>query len=143
MFCSLRWCSRQDCELKTPWFEAKCSIGGAPGRIRTCDPLVRSQVLYPAELQEHVMLRLYRLSSFFLSASSRVCGTRRPSSIFRSISLFYRKSLLFFRPRASGNRSRLASAPIPSTSRMSQFRTVRGAMERSPRFATTASYGRP
>ncbi len=22
-----------------------------PGRIRTCDPLVRSQILYPAELQ--------------------------------------------------------------------------------------------
>ena len=24
---------------------------GAPGRIRTCDPLIRSQILYPAELQ--------------------------------------------------------------------------------------------
>lgn len=24
---------------------------GAPGMIRTCDPLVRSQVLYPAELR--------------------------------------------------------------------------------------------
>ena len=24
---------------------------GAPGTIRTCDPLVRSQVLYPAELR--------------------------------------------------------------------------------------------
>ena len=24
---------------------------GTPGRIRTCDPLVRSQILYPAELQ--------------------------------------------------------------------------------------------
>ena len=26
---------------------------GTPGRIRTCDPLVRSQILYPAELQVH------------------------------------------------------------------------------------------
>ncbi len=27
--------------------------GGTPGRIRTCDPLIRSQVLYPAELLVH------------------------------------------------------------------------------------------
>ena len=27
--------------------------GGAPGRIRTRDPLVRSQVLYPTELLAH------------------------------------------------------------------------------------------
>ncbi len=26
-------------------------VGGSPGRIRTCDPLIRSQILYPAELQ--------------------------------------------------------------------------------------------
>ena len=26
---------------------------GAPGEIRTPDPLVRSQVLYPAELRAH------------------------------------------------------------------------------------------
>jgi hypothetical protein len=26
-------------------------IGGAPGTTRTCDPLIRSQVLYPAELR--------------------------------------------------------------------------------------------
>ena len=26
-------------------------VCGAPGTIRTCDPLVRSQVLYPAELR--------------------------------------------------------------------------------------------
>jgi hypothetical protein len=26
------------------------NMGGAPGRIRTPDPLIRSQVLYPAEL---------------------------------------------------------------------------------------------
>ncbi len=27
---------------------------GAPGEIRTPDPLVRSQVLYPAELRAHI-----------------------------------------------------------------------------------------
>ena len=27
---------------------------GTPGRIRTYDPLVRSQVLYPAELRVHI-----------------------------------------------------------------------------------------
>ena len=26
-------------------------MNGAPGMIRTCDPLIRSQVLYPAELR--------------------------------------------------------------------------------------------
>ena len=29
---------------------------GAPGRIRTSDPLVRSQMLYPAELRAHIAL---------------------------------------------------------------------------------------
>ena len=28
-------------------------IIGTPGMIRTCDPLIRSQVLYPAELRVH------------------------------------------------------------------------------------------
>lgn len=26
-------------------------LDGAPGMIRTCDPLIRSQVLYPTELR--------------------------------------------------------------------------------------------
>ena len=30
-------------------------VDGAPGEIRTPDPLVRSQVLYPAELRAHVL----------------------------------------------------------------------------------------
>jgi hypothetical protein len=29
----------------------KCKLNGAPGRVRTSDHLVRSQVLYPAELR--------------------------------------------------------------------------------------------
>lgn len=29
------------------------SFIGAPDTIRTCDPLIRSQVLYPAELRVH------------------------------------------------------------------------------------------
>ena len=33
------------------WKALKGSINGAAGRIRTCDHLVRSQILYPAELQ--------------------------------------------------------------------------------------------
>ena len=33
-------------------------MGGAAGRIRTHDPLVRSQVLYPTELQPHAKLEL-------------------------------------------------------------------------------------
>ena len=30
-------------------------ISGAPGEIRTPDPLIRSQILYPAELRAHNM----------------------------------------------------------------------------------------
>jgi hypothetical protein len=52
-------------ELPTTWFEARYSIQlsygrvmvgicGAPGEIRTPDPLVRSQVLYPTELRAHI-----------------------------------------------------------------------------------------
>jgi hypothetical protein len=33
-------------------------ISGAAGRIRTHDPLVRSQVLYPTELQPHAEAEL-------------------------------------------------------------------------------------
>ena len=29
--------------------------GGDPDRIRTCDPLIRNQVLYPTELRGHQM----------------------------------------------------------------------------------------
>jgi hypothetical protein len=34
-------------------------MDGAPGEIRTPDPLVRSQVLYPAELRAHNSMPLY------------------------------------------------------------------------------------
>ena len=33
-------------------------LNGAPGEIRTPDPLVRSQVLYPAELRAHASIIL-------------------------------------------------------------------------------------
>ena len=36
---------------------------GAPGTIRTCDPLVRSQVLYPAELRVRKPFVLLNLSA--------------------------------------------------------------------------------
>jgi hypothetical protein len=35
-------------------------LNGAPGEIRTPDPLVRSQVLYPAELRAHNLKDLIR-----------------------------------------------------------------------------------
>jgi hypothetical protein len=31
------------------------SLNGAPYRIRTCDQLIRSQLLYPAELRAHII----------------------------------------------------------------------------------------
>jgi hypothetical protein len=55
-------------EPPTAWFVARYSIqlsyirtkiifktNGADGRIRTSDRLVRSQVLYPAELHPHII----------------------------------------------------------------------------------------
>ena len=38
----------------------KSTLNGAPGKIRTPDPLVRSQVLYPTELQAHDLKTLYK-----------------------------------------------------------------------------------
>ena len=32
---------------------------GAPGKIRTCDPLIRSQILYPTELQALKTMQYY------------------------------------------------------------------------------------
>ena len=40
---------------------------GAPGTTRTCDPLIRSQVLYPAELR--VRGRQFKVSSFKFQVS--------------------------------------------------------------------------
>jgi hypothetical protein len=41
--------------------EEKCvREESVPGRIRTCDPLLRRQLLYPSELQGHITLILYR-----------------------------------------------------------------------------------
>ena len=37
---------------------SKPLIYGAPGEIRTPDPLVRSQVLYPTELRAHICLQI-------------------------------------------------------------------------------------
>jgi hypothetical protein len=50
--CSTKNTSRPDYETKIAalWGQPFWKIG-APGTIRTCDPLIRSQVLYPAELR--------------------------------------------------------------------------------------------
>src|SRR5712692_758954 len=42
---------------------------GAPGTTRTCDPLIRSQVLYPAELR--VRGRQFKVSSLKFQASNK------------------------------------------------------------------------
>ena len=34
--------------------DARVPKDGTPGKIRTCDPLIRSQILYPAELRVHI-----------------------------------------------------------------------------------------
>ena len=61
-------------ELATPTLARLCStaelfpLSGTPGRIRTSDHLVRSQVLYPAELRVPYEKELYsvkNLSQYF------------------------------------------------------------------------------
>ena len=37
-------------------FTRDCQVNGAPGRIRTHNPLIRSQVFYPIELQAHSLI---------------------------------------------------------------------------------------
>jgi hypothetical protein len=58
---------------------------GTPGKIRTCDPLIRSQILYPAELRVHAKLSLVfeslicKLINFWATALSwpPFSGSRR------------------------------------------------------------------
>jgi hypothetical protein len=56
---------------------------GAPGRIRTSDPLVRSQILYPTELRAHILAERegFEPSMGFLpySLSRGAPSTTRPS----------------------------------------------------------------
>ena len=51
-------------------FDLNMACNGAPGEIRTPDPLVRSQVLYPTELRALMWLALYNIfmpcQAFFL-----------------------------------------------------------------------------
>ena len=60
-------------------------MSGAPGKIRTPDPLIRSQVLYPAELP------VRRVSPILGEAALK----RKP---IRIASAFLRLSLLSYRP---------------------------------------------
>ena len=49
----------------------ECESNGALGRTRTCGPLVRSQVLYPAELRAQNPIIFYRDDfSLFVKAFS-------------------------------------------------------------------------
>ena len=50
---------------------------GAPGRIRTSDPLVRSQVLYPTELRARIYHNL--LEQFYFSSPSNAAHCRYSS----------------------------------------------------------------
>ncbi len=58
-------------------------IGGAAGRIRTHDPLVRSQVLYPTELQPHARQRLYRTLVLCKPLREKLSGCVRQNAAMR------------------------------------------------------------
>jgi hypothetical protein len=60
---------------------------GAPGTIRTCDRLVRSQVLYPAELRAQKLLRgtSIELREYRYIPGSRCCLRRRNIAVFTDL----------------------------------------------------------
>src|ERR1700735_2653438 len=55
---------------KTPARSIKIKENGAPGEIRTPDPLVRSQMLYPAELRARCSKPLYYSELCFYAATT-------------------------------------------------------------------------
>lgn len=58
-----------------------------PGRTRTCDPLLRRQVLYPAELRAHSVKKLVGARGFEppTPRSQTECATTAPRpDIFKS-----------------------------------------------------------
>ncbi len=55
--------------MLTPFY-----LFGAPEEIRTPDPLVRSQVLYPAELRAHA--RHYSLNRLFLKELNNIVSIK-------------------------------------------------------------------
>ena len=77
-------------EPPTAWFVARYSIQlsysrlkpcrlieiGAAGRIRTSDRLVRSQVLYPAELQPRIEISQFKLFSVISEKNGGEGGIR-------------------------------------------------------------------
>ena len=65
-------------ETENPLSDKRAGLeSGAPGRIRTSDPLIRSQVLYPAELRAHNYQQHYTYSgvihSNFIDRSFNMC----------------------------------------------------------------------
>ncbi len=75
-------------------FKNKSLKSGAPERIRTSDRLVRSQVLYPAELQAHIVLSIPRISCI------------------RNMSLFKNKSLKSGAPERIRTSDRLVRSQV-------------------------------
>jgi hypothetical protein len=59
-----------DPKKKPTTFVVGFLVFGAAGRNRTHDPLVRSQVLYPAELQPHHALNYSKLLRASLDAAA-------------------------------------------------------------------------
>src|SRR5690348_11906722 len=62
--------NRHFCDRHTP-----LNIG-APGRIRTHDPLVRSQVLYPTELRARIVDSIMRTNPVFGSTPLLECSAK-------------------------------------------------------------------
>src|SRR5438445_383004 len=62
-------------------------VVGAPGRSRTCDPRIRSPMLYPTELQAHQGVSVHHLRARWPRASSglQLAESHLTGSLFRQI----------------------------------------------------------
>ena len=60
-----------------PYSDSYNFNSGTPGMIRTCDPLIRSQVLYPAELRVR-KTRIARLQTVREVVKLSNCLTKNP-----------------------------------------------------------------
>ena len=77
------------------------SQNGDLGRTRTCDLLIRSQTLYPTELQSHISVAVVSSNNDIIAKSTLLVNTFLQLFFrFFADSFFFGSRLMFFQPTA-------------------------------------------
>ena len=77
------------------------SQNGDLGRTRTCDLLIRSQTLYPTELQSHISVAVVSSNNDIIAKSTLLVNTFLQLFFrFFADSFFFGSRLMFFQPAA-------------------------------------------